>query len=73
MPNAREIDDTTLARAGIIIVESLQQAKHEAGDLLMAALGIVDWNTVIELGSAIANGGSKPRNEGDVVLWSLSP
>lgn len=57
-PSAREIDDTTLARAGLIVVESLAQAQEEAGDLLLAAQGVVDWNNVVELGDALAAGGT---------------
>lgn len=66
-PSAREIDDRTLARARLIIVESLEQAKEEAGDLLMASPGVVDWNNVAELGSAIANGHS--RAQGDLTVF----
>lgn len=66
-PSAREIDDTTLARAGLVIVESLEQARAEAGDLVMAAPGVVDWSSVIELGTAIANGHSRGR--GDITVF----
>lgn len=68
-PSAREIDDATLARAGMLIVESLEQAKMEAGDLLMAAPGVVQWSNVIELGSAIANGAAQPRAAGDITVF----
>ncbi|HTI16975.1 MAG TPA: ornithine cyclodeaminase family protein [Trinickia sp.] len=68
-PSAREIDDRTLARAGLVIVESLEQAKAEAGDLLMASPGIVDWNNVIELGDAIANGDIHSRVQGDLTVF----
>jgi ornithine cyclodeaminase/alanine dehydrogenase-like protein (mu-crystallin family) len=70
-PSAREIDDWTLARAGLIIVESLEQAKEEAGDLLMASPGVVDWNNVVELGSviAIANGDIHSRAQGDITVF----
>ncbi|MDN8032630.1 hypothetical protein [Burkholderia multivorans] len=62
----RKIDDTVLSRASLIVVESLEQAKAEAGDLLMAAAGVIHWEEVVELGSAIANGDSLGRDEGDI-------
>ncbi|MGQ7908794.1 ornithine cyclodeaminase family protein, partial [Burkholderia sp. BC1] len=68
-PNAREIDDTVLSRASLIVVESLEQAKAEAGDLLMAAAGVIHWEEVVELGSAIANGDSLGRDEGDITVF----
>lgn len=68
-PGAREIDDLTLTRAGLIVVESLEQARQEAGDLLMAAPGVVDWNSVVELGSAIASGAIDPRRRDDITVF----
>ncbi|WP_042270952.1 ornithine cyclodeaminase family protein [Paraburkholderia heleia] len=68
-PGAREIDDTTLSRASIVVVESLEQAQEEAGDLLMAAPGIVDWSNVVELGDIIANGDVRERSPGDITVF----
>ncbi|MCA8023644.1 ornithine cyclodeaminase family protein [Burkholderia metallica] len=68
-PSAREIDDRTLARAGLVVVESLEQAREEAGDLLMAARDVVDWSRVVELGSAIASGDIDPRAQGDITVF----
>jgi ornithine cyclodeaminase/alanine dehydrogenase-like protein (mu-crystallin family) len=68
-PGAREIDDTTLLRAGLVIVESIEQAKAEAGDLLMASPGIVDWTSVVELGSALHAGTADLRPRGEIVVF----
>jgi ornithine cyclodeaminase len=68
-PSAREVDDTTLSRAGMIVVESLEQAEKEAGDLLMAVPGVVDWSTVAELGDVIANGVAGTRSQADITVF----
>ncbi|CAB3766705.1 ornithine cyclodeaminase family protein [Paraburkholderia solisilvae] len=68
-PGAREIDDTTLLRAGLVIVESIEQAKAEAGDLLMASPGIVDWTSVAELGSALHAGRAEWHSQGEIVVF----
>ncbi|REG45522.1 ornithine cyclodeaminase [Paraburkholderia sp. BL6669N2] len=70
-PDARELDDTVLARAGRIVVESLEQARLEAGDLLMAQPGIVNWDHVIELGHAVFNGTVPSFAEDTTVFKSL--
>ena len=69
-PDARELDDTVLARAGRIVVESLEQARLEAGDLLMARQGVVDWDNVIELGHAVLNGTTPAeRSSGGITVF----
>jgi len=60
-PDSREIDDATLARARSILVEWRPQARLEAGDLLMAANGLVDWAEVLELGELLAGQVSLPE------------
>jgi ornithine cyclodeaminase/alanine dehydrogenase-like protein (mu-crystallin family) len=68
-PTAREIDDQTLARAELVIVESLEQAKAEAGDLLMASPGVVDWNNVVELGAAISDESFRSSTQHGVTVF----
>lgn len=47
---AREVDDAVLTRADQIIVDSSEQARGEAGDLVSAAdRGIVQWSQLQEL------------------------
>ncbi|BDB29045.1 ornithine cyclodeaminase family protein (plasmid) [Cupriavidus sp. P-10] len=52
-PQTREIDDSTLQRATRIIVEHKEQARKEAGDLVMAQDGVVDWDRVLEIGEVL--------------------
>lgn len=50
MVNRREVDDRTLARAGTLAVDSLEQAKKEAGDLIQGLSGVTrSWDSVVEL------------------------
>ena len=68
-PDARELDDALLARANTLVVESLEQARSEAGDLLMAAPGVVAWDDIVELGAVLANRRFEPRARGDVTIF----
>lgn len=65
----REVDDETLARSQLIAIDSLEQARIEAGDLLIPAReGRFDWEQavaqgrLIELGALLANA---PTASGD--------
>ncbi len=61
--NRREIDDATIAAADLIVVDSLPQAKIEAGDLIIpASQGKLLWQHVQELGAVIA--GKIPGRQG---------
>jgi ornithine cyclodeaminase len=68
-PDARELDDALVARASTVVVESLAQARSEAGDLLMAAPGLVDWDNIVELGAVLANHQIAHRARGDVMIF----
>ncbi|ACD18103.1 ornithine cyclodeaminase/mu-crystallin [Paraburkholderia phytofirmans PsJN] len=70
-PQTREIDDTTLERASRVIVELKEQAQKEAGDLLMAKEGIVDWAKVEELGPVLAASEGQERAKGITVYKSV--
>lgn len=72
-PQTRELDDTTLQRASRVIVEHKEQAQKEAGDLIMAKPGIVDWERVEELGSVLAAADATPggRAKGMTVYKSI--
>lgn len=69
LPHARELDDTTLRRAGVVLVEDRAQAMAEAGDLILgAASGALDMRRVIELAPALA--GDHPAGQGgDIALF----
>lgn len=70
-PTSRELDDTTLARAELVAVESLVQAKVEAGDLLLAAPGALDWSKVHEVGELLAGRRTVPTASGVTVFKSV--
>ena len=68
-PESRELDNETIARAETIVVESIKQARVEAGDLLLADEGRV-WEKVVEL-SAVVSGHAPARPEGVSLYKSL--
>jgi len=51
----REIDDLTVQRSGLIVVDSIEQAKLESGDLLPAfEKRLFRWEKVVELSDVVA-------------------
>ena len=53
--NRRELDAEAVGRAQRIVVDDLEQAKVEAGDLIGAVEeGAIDWARVVELGPIVA-------------------
>ena len=81
MPNRREVDDSVLARAGVIAVDSLEQAKEEAGDLIQGFRGLArDWLGVVEFHEIVT--GTKPGRPSEdavtlfkscgIALWDVA-
>ena len=64
----RELDDTTIKRSDVIVVNSLEQAiQDEQGDLYdPVQAGILSWNKVGELG-ALLNGQAAGRTRTDEI------
>src|SRR5213079_2489452 len=55
MADRREVDDQTLSRAALIAVDSLEQAKIEAGDLIQGESALPrGWEGVVELKDVIS-------------------
>ena len=53
-----------MRKSGIIVVESREQSKMEAGELLPAAdKGRLDWDNLTELGEVVT--GAKPGRQDD--------
>jgi ornithine cyclodeaminase/alanine dehydrogenase-like protein (mu-crystallin family) len=51
----REVDDETVERSAVVAVDDLDQARLEAGDLILpASVGRFDWERAVELGAIIA-------------------
>ncbi|MCL4508540.1 MAG: ornithine cyclodeaminase family protein [Chloroflexi bacterium] len=65
-----EIDPTTVARASIVAVDLLEQARSECGDLLAAeAAGSFSWDRACELGDIISGKTSGRRDAHEVTLF----
>jgi alanine dehydrogenase len=59
----RELDDAAVSRADVIVVDSMEQAKMEAGDLILSfANDATRWDAVRELGGIVA--GKTPGRTG---------
>lgn len=64
---ARELDDTLLGRAACVAVEWLTAAQQEAGDVVLAAPGVIAPERLVELGALIVN--PRPRAPQDIVVY----
>jgi ornithine cyclodeaminase/alanine dehydrogenase-like protein (mu-crystallin family) len=80
MANRREMDDATLKRAALITVDSIEQAREEAGDLILGLAGSGrDWSDIVELHEVVA--GNKRRTSDEeitvfkscgIALWDVA-
>ena len=69
---AREVDDAVLTRADRIIVDSLDQAPVEAGDMASAVdRGIMQWSRVQELRQVVSGNVPGRSNPKDIVYAKL--
>ncbi len=69
-PDTRELDDEMISRCACIVSDSVEQAKMEAGDLIIpVSRGLLRWEQVHELGEVAAGkvrGRSRPE---DITLF----
>jgi ornithine cyclodeaminase/alanine dehydrogenase-like protein (mu-crystallin family) len=66
----REIDDTTVRRSALIVVDSKEQARLECGDLLgPLERGVIHWEQVRELGDIVAGHIPGRRESSDITLF----
>ena len=66
----REIDGEAVRKASVVAVDSLEQARMEAGDLTQAAdEGILDWDGVRELHDILAGKAPARESEQQVTLF----
>jgi alanine dehydrogenase len=66
----REVDDTTVRRSALIVVDSKEQARLECGDLLGALeRGLIHWGQVRELGDVVAGCIPGHRQASDITLF----
>ena len=53
--DAQEVDAVSLQRAGLIVTDSLEQARYEAGELVAGVeAGIIRWDDVVQLSHVVA-------------------
>jgi alanine dehydrogenase len=65
-----EVDVETIRRASVIAVDSIEQSKIEAGDLMPAIeRGVITWESVTELGRIIAGRDRGRTSENDITLF----
>ncbi len=81
MPDRSEVDDGLLRRAGVIAVDSVEQARMEAGDLIRGfAHSPERWDTVAELSQVLTGAcpGRRTANEvtvfksAGIALWDVA-
>jgi ornithine cyclodeaminase/alanine dehydrogenase-like protein (mu-crystallin family) len=66
----REVDDETVERSAVVVVDAIDQARIEAGDLILpAAVGRFDWDRAVELGAVVAENAPGRRSDADVTLF----
>lgn len=69
-PNRRELDVKTLQRSSVIVTDSKEQAREEAGDFIIPANeGVFDWSRVSDLSNVVAGRGPKRELPGDITLY----
>ena len=65
-----EIDVEAVRRASVIAVDSIEQSRMEAGDLLPALdRGVISWESVTELGRIVAGQVKGRTNDDEVTLF----
>ncbi len=66
----RELDDASVTRADVIVVDSIEQAKMEAGDLILSfANDASRWDAVRELGAIVAGKIPGRANANQITLF----
>jgi alanine dehydrogenase len=66
----REIDDTTVRRSALIVVDSKEQARFECGDLLgPLERGLIHWEQIRELGDVVVGVIPGRRQTSDITLF----
>lgn len=69
LPHTRELDDRALARASQVAVEWLPQTTREAGDLVLAAPGVLPPDKLVELGALVTGRAPGRRSDDEITLY----
>jgi ornithine cyclodeaminase/alanine dehydrogenase-like protein (mu-crystallin family) len=68
--NRRELDLATLQRSRVIVTDSQEQARLEAGDFVIPANeGLFNWDKVSDLADVVAGHGPKREFEDEITLY----
>ena len=66
----REVDGATVQRAALVVSDSAEGARTEAGDLIHAAAdGIFDWDEIADLADVVAGTVTPPQPGRGIVLF----
>jgi ornithine cyclodeaminase/alanine dehydrogenase len=66
----RELDDEAIVRASLIIVDSIDQARIEAGELVSAVeKGLLTWERVRELRQVVSGEVPPRRSDSDITIF----
>jgi alanine dehydrogenase len=70
MEDRRELDDATISRAGVIAVDSREQARRESGDLIQGLISANrGWESVRELHEIVAGSARGRYSEEDITIF----
>jgi ornithine cyclodeaminase/alanine dehydrogenase-like protein (mu-crystallin family) len=73
MLNRRELDDEALARADLIAVDSIEQARQEAGDLVQGLNAIRGgWEGIVELHEVVAGAHAGRKSHDEITIFKSS-
>lgn len=68
--NKRELDDEAVASADVIVVDSIEQSRQEAGDLILAFHGDeICWTGVKKLSDVVAGKATGRTSDAEVTLF----
>jgi alanine dehydrogenase len=68
--NRRELDLATLQRSGLIVTDSKEQARAEAGDFIIPANEqLFDWDRVYDLADIVAGHGPRRESSSEITLY----
>jgi alanine dehydrogenase len=68
--NRRELDLATLQRSGLIVTDSKEQARKEAGDFIIPANEqLFDWDRVCDLADVVAGHGPQRESHSEITLY----
>ncbi len=67
---ARELDDAAVRRCSLIVADSVDQARWEAGDLAgPVSQGVLRWDRISDLGQLVAGKGPRRTRREEVTLF----